>query len=141
MIRLSPFSDAASEKDWIQSVLFSGRLSRISQHIALFIHGRRSGPDGLTMEDIQAETGWGKTAIRAALAELEAEGIDIRCRVMCSYCGAWVSGSSCHSDHVLAKSLGGSDQSDNRVPACQRCNSRKSDRPFLLWLLNAGGNP
>lgn len=48
----------------------------------------------------------------------------------CCYCG----GKATTIDHVIALSAGGSDDIDNLVPACGRCNSGKRDRPLLVWL-------
>lgn len=56
----------------------------------------------------------------------------------CSYCGRLTD--DIQRDHVVAKSRGGSDGDHNRVPACRSCNSKKSDKPFLLWLMNIGGS-
>lgn len=38
-------------------------------------------------------------------------------------------------DHMTALSLGGANTLENVVPCCRRCNSRKSNTPFLEWLL------
>lgn len=56
---------------------------------------------------------------------------------LCSYCGKPTDNP--HSDHVIAKSRGGDDGDHNRVPACATCNARKSDKPFLRWLMEIGG--
>lgn len=58
---------------------------------------------------------------------------------LCSYCGTDVAAGGGASDHVVAKSLGGDDGDHNRVVACTRCNSRKGNKPFLLWLMEIGG--
>lgn len=49
----------------------------------------------------------------------------------CCYCGS-VDG--LHMDHLIPKSKGGWDSSDNLVWACKSCNSSKRDKDMLLWL-------
>lgn len=39
-----------------------------------------------------------------------------------------------HIDHIVPKTHGGPDHISNYVPACQKCNSSKSDRPFVQYL-------
>lgn len=46
----------------------------------------------------------------------------------CVYCGADASEQKLHVDHVKPKSLGGSDDIDNLVTACQPCNLGKSNK-------------
>lgn len=135
MVRLESSVSATHERERINEVLHSGNLSPIAQHVALFLHSQLADADGFTLEALMANTGWGKMAIRGALVELDAAGIRANAEVLCSYCGSWVSGSDCHNDHVVAKSLGGVDGPSNRVPACRACNSKKSDKPFLHWLI------
>jgi len=48
----------------------------------------------------------------------------------CAYCG---SASSLSLDHLVPRSLGGSDSADNLVYACRSCNSSKGDRDLLVW--------
>lgn len=62
--------------------------------------------------------------------------------VLCSYCGTLIDGidgRDYQEDHVVATSLGGSDTPDNKVPSCGICNGRKSNKPFLVWLMEIGG--
>ena len=62
--------------------------------------------------------------------------------VLCSYCGSpidGIDGRDYHEDHVVATSLGGPDTPDNKVPSCAICNGRKSNKPFLVWLMEIGG--
>lgn len=51
----------------------------------------------------------------------------------CSYCGE----RSGTVDHVVPLSRGGSNCWQNLAPACLSCNSSKSNRPLLLWMLTA----
>lgn len=55
----------------------------------------------------------------------------------CSYCGE--ASFQIERDHVLARSLGGGNGSDNLVPSCRTCNSKKADKTFLAWLIEIGG--
>lgn len=53
--------------------------------------------------------------------------------LVCYVCGdPWE-----HADHVLAESRGGVDDSYNRLPICQPCNSSKWKTPLDEWLLRA----
>jgi hypothetical protein len=136
--RLSPFQSKQHEADWLQWVLMSGKLSRISQHLALILHTQDVGPDGFTIESLMNKTGWGKTVIRDALLELSKNGIILAVPVLCSYCGKWTA-ADVHSDHVHPQSLGGADDESNRVPACSTCNQSKNDTPLLVWLARRDG--
>jgi hypothetical protein len=42
----------------------------------------------------------------------------------CWYCGLEL-GESLHIDHMVAVSLGGTNEIDNLFPSCKRCNTRK----------------
>lgn len=46
----------------------------------------------------------------------------------CRYCGANASEQKLHVDHVKPRSLGGSDDMENLVAACEACNLGKSNR-------------
>lgn len=133
-----PFNGPDASHAWVTSVL-NARLSPIAQHLALAIHGHKAGPDGITIAGVQQLTGWTKTTVRGALRELQSRGIVTGHAVACSYCSDWIDGTDCHSDHVVAKNLGGRDDESNRVPVCKSCNSRKSAKPFLVWLMTIGG--
>lgn len=39
-----------------------------------------------------------------------------------------------HIDHIVPKTHGGPDHISNYVPSCQKCNSSKSDRPFVQYM-------
>jgi 5-methylcytosine-specific restriction endonuclease McrA len=49
----------------------------------------------------------------------------------CSYCGKQSEG----IDHIVPKSAGGENTFHNLAGACSPCNSRKSSRPLLIFLL------
>jgi len=51
-----------------------------------------------------------------------------RDRNLCLYCGDEHPDRELTRDHVVPRSRGGSDQWDNVVAACRRCNHRKGDR-------------
>jgi len=51
----------------------------------------------------------------------------------CAYCG----GEGGTIDHVIPLSRGGEHGDTNVVGACRRCNSSKSARPLLIFLLNS----
>lgn len=51
----------------------------------------------------------------------------------CAWC---IDGPAEHDDHVVPLSLGGLHVPENIVPACARCNSRKSASPPERWYLS-----
>jgi 5-methylcytosine-specific restriction endonuclease McrA len=53
----------------------------------------------------------------------------------CIYCGTTAdeSGSHLHLDHVLPRSLGGEDSSDNLVLACRSCNCARKAMSLAEW--------
>jgi len=54
----------------------------------------------------------------------------------CVYCGApYRFGSWREVDHIQARASGGPDRWWNYASACRFCNTCKSDRPVLEWLL------
>jgi len=59
---------------------------------------------------------------RTRLAVLDRDGW------ICTYCHKPLEGSDATVDHLIAKNHGGTDDPDNLVAACRRCNGRKSDR-------------
>jgi 5-methylcytosine-specific restriction endonuclease McrA len=55
-----------------------------------------------------------------------------RDKSLCRYCGKLV-GSDFHLDHIIPKSIGGTNDSDNLATACANCNLRKTEeRPLKL---------
>ena len=136
MLRLSPVGMTKAEQ--AREVITSGRFDHQSQHVALYVLSIRQNPDGLSMRDLAEGTGWHKSVVRNAALELVEMGFVERAEVFCSYCSSKLSAGATHVDHVQATSLGGADTPENRVPVCRSCNSRKSDKPFLLWLMEIG---
>lgn len=66
-------SNTRSAPAWLDDVLHSGRVSRISQHIALIVWHHwnpEAGACELSCRDIAAMTGWGRTAVAEHIAEL-----------------------------------------------------------------------
>jgi len=57
------------------------------------------------------------------------QNVYIRDHGCCMYCGKKVSLSSFTFDHVIPKSLGGTQWWDNIVIACLRCNNEKGNKP------------
>lgn len=53
-----------------------------------------------------------------------------RDRFTCQYCGRKPPDAALNCDHILASSLGGSDELDNLITSCWDCNSGKSDKPL-----------
>ena len=51
-----------------------------------------------------------------------------RDRNLCLYCGRVFAHATLTRDHVVPKSRGGTDEWDNVVAACKRCNHHKGDR-------------
>ena len=51
----------------------------------------------------------------------------------CAYCASLMRVPE--MDHIVPIASGGTHTMDNLVPACRRCNSSKSGRPMLVWLL------
>jgi 5-methylcytosine-specific restriction endonuclease McrA len=49
----------------------------------------------------------------------------------CVYCGASARETELHVDHVHPKSLGGNDEMENLVAACQSCNLGKSNKQLV----------
>jgi 5-methylcytosine-specific restriction endonuclease McrA len=53
---------------------------------------------------------------------------------ICGYCGNWLerkhpdASHDATVDHIVAKENGGTDQLENLISACRRCNGIKSDR-------------
>jgi len=59
-------------------------------------------------------------------------------RFRCVYCGGQPGAQHLHVDHFIPKSRGGSDNEENLVCACDRCNLAKSNE---FWIPHALGLP
>lgn len=58
----------------------------------------------------------------------------------CQYCGyEFEDKSEISFDHLLPKSKGGVDSSDNLVACCKSCNSSKGTKDFVEWFINKWG--
>lgn len=95
------------------------------------------------VEAAEAETSVAVTARRQRFEELnatrlpESEWWPLRAKILerdgfaCTYCSA--AGVPLCADHVVPLSRGGSNQEDNLVACCLRCNSSKSGRLLSEW--------
>jgi hypothetical protein len=54
----------------------------------------------------------------------------LRADRVCVYCG---STERLSLDHLIARTVGGTDSADNLIYACRSCNSSKNNRDLLLW--------
>lgn len=70
---LFPGSNHLSRREFIERILNSGQVTRISQHLALviFLLCEGSNQAKLSVRDLERITGWGRTAIKDHLSELE----------------------------------------------------------------------
>jgi hypothetical protein len=53
-----------------------------------------------------------------------------RDRFTCAYCGATPPGALLHVDHINPVALGGTNEPENLITACERCNAGKSSVPL-----------
>lgn len=53
----------------------------------------------------------------------------LRDGLACCYCGAGIEDTRLTLDHLIPRSLGGTNHPTNIVTACQRCNSARGTRP------------
>lgn len=53
----------------------------------------------------------------------------------CAYCG---SEENLSVDHVFPRNLGGTDNADNLVCCCRKCNSSKGDKDLMTWFSERG---
>lgn len=50
----------------------------------------------------------------------------------CPYCGVQISHTTATFDHILPRSKGGTDDKDNIIVCCRRCNVKKDDS-YVEW--------
>lgn len=70
---------------------------------------------------------------RNAVSDTVKQHVIKRDRSTCVYCGRTVYGNNLHLDHVIPWSRGGSDEADNLVVACAKCNLEKGDKTPREW--------
>lgn len=70
----------------------------------------------------------GKKTMSGTIREWEVESSSTK---QCAFCGA-IDG--LEMDHVIPKSLGGPDDSNNLVWSCRTCNSSRSNKTIYQWL-------
>jgi len=66
--------------------------------------------------------GWRSVRLRRLV--IEAYG------TVCHLCGREIDG-TVSVDHVIPRSQGGTDDIENLRPACQRCNSKRGNKPLF----------
>lgn len=60
--------------------------------------------------------------------------IHLRDRLCCQYCGIGIEDDAMLTlDHLIPRSKGGSNQSQNLITACKRCNSSRGNRPLTAF--------
>ena len=55
------------------------------------------------------------------------------CDSRCGYCGRKITFSETEMTHVLPLRYGGTDTSDNALPACKSCKERKGENTLLRF--------
>ncbi len=63
------------------------------------------------------------------------EKIKLQTGKVCNYCG---SKNNLSMDHIFPKMLGGSDDAENLILACNACNSSKGKKDLLEWMYYKG---
>jgi hypothetical protein len=61
-----------------------------------------------------------------------------RDRFRCGYCGATPGNELLQVDHIIPQSWNGSDNDENLITACDKCNNGKSDRVALPVQMTTG---
>src|SRR3990167_157951 len=61
----------------------------------------------------------------------------------CTYCGKKLTWQTAERDHILPRTLGGTDAPENIAIACRKCNASKGERAPYGWknAANGTGNP
>lgn len=110
-------------------------LSRRPRHNdRLFAHTRRKRAVTWTaflLEEAASE-GWAaEFTAKVIVAQLAPRRVRLGIFGPCEYCGSWIAGTV---DHVTPTVLGGTNDRDNLVSACLRCNSVKGPRALAAWV-------
>ena len=77
-----------------------------------------------------------KAALPATLTSYQWEHTLKHFNNCCAYCGEKLT--NAHQDHFIPLSKGGEYTKRNIVPSCKKCNSSKSNKPPLAWLIKQG---
>lgn len=66
-------SNLRSRPQWLDAILYSGEVTRVSQHLALVIYhvAGEKGVAAISMRELQSITGWGASTIYQHLSEIE----------------------------------------------------------------------
>lgn len=110
-------------------------LANREQRKLMAAEWRRANPKNISTYRTKRRMKLGQGAIgdRAAIRRWVCDWRS-RQTVECYWCGETRTPSECHSDHVIALSLGGSHDVGNLVIACASCNIRKRDKPIDVWM-------
>lgn len=77
-----------------------------------------------TKQKRQAKTRRRKAQRKRQKEDLIANG------VCCHYCEMKLTKYNFSWDHIIPRASGGTNQRNNRIPACQHCNNRKGEMPY-----------
>lgn len=114
----------------------SARPFRVWWHVSGYSHSVRlaSQVAALSFVDgIRAEAKASEYSLRAKLKLRRT--IWTRYDGRCVYCGRWLSLGAFTLEHLIPRSLGGSDHACNLAVACEPCNTERDTKPLLPWLL------
>jgi hypothetical protein len=66
-------SNLRTRPQWLEAILYSGQVTRVSQHLALVLYhvADENGTAALSMRDIERITGWGRQTISDHLSEIQ----------------------------------------------------------------------
>lgn len=81
------------------------------------------------------------SALRQRLTTKKKAEIITESNYMCQYCGASDAANELLVDHIVSLSKGGSNEDENLIAICPKCNSRKNDGDVFEFLLNNLFNP
>lgn len=62
--------------------------------------------------------------------KIDRQAVFAKCGGKCAYCGQDITIKSFQVDHVNPQFRGGSDDMDNLLPSCRKCNNHKSAYPL-----------